>query len=291
MPHRSDAIAFGGVKNAIARVREDTESLLLSLSQTAPSQNEFTVLAVDDEPINLQVVANHLLLQRYTVIQAANGMEALTEIQNGLRPDLIILDVMMPKMSGYQVCQKIREQFPASEMPIVMLTAKNQVSDLVEGLGAGANDYLSKPVLKNELLARIKTHIELSKINTAYGRFVPHEFLRFLERDSIVDLRLGDQVQKEMSILFADIRSFTTLSEEMSPKQNFDFINSYLSRVGPVIRKHKGFIDKYIGDAVMALFPEAAEDALRAAIEMQEQVSLYNIHRQKTGYLPLAIGL
>ncbi len=291
MPHRSDAIAFGGVKNAIARVREDTESLLLSLSQTAPSQNEFTVLAVDDEPINLQVVANHLLLQRYTVIQAANGMEALTEIQNGLRPDLIILDVMMPKMSGYQVCKKIREQFPASEMPIVMLTAKNQVSDLVEGLGAGANDYLSKPVLKNELLARIKTHIELSKINTAYGRFVPHEFLRFLERDSIVDLRLGDQVQKEMSILFADIRSFTTLSEEMSPKQNFDFINSYLSRVGPVIRKHKGFIDKYIGDAVMALFPEAAEDALRAAIEMQEQVSLYNIHRQKTGYLPLAIGL
>jgi class 3 adenylate cyclase len=111
--------------------------------------------------------------------------------------------------------------------------------------------------LKNELLARIKTHIELSKINVAYGRFVPHEFLRFLGHKSIVDVHLGDQVQKEMSILFADIRNFTTLSEGMSPKENFDFLNSYLKRVGPVIRNHNGFIDKYIGDAVMALFPDA----------------------------------
>jgi two-component system sensor histidine kinase ChiS len=198
---------------------------------------------------------------------------------------------MMPKMSGYQVCQKIREQFPASEMPVVMLTAKNQVSDLVAGLDAGANDYLSKPVFKNELLARINTHINLSKINIAYGRFVPHEFLRFLGHKSIVDVRLGDQILKEMSIMFADIRDFTTLSEEISPKENFDFLNSYLSRVGPIIRQHNGFIDKYIGDAVMALFPDTADEAVQAAIAMQQQVSLYNSDRQKLGFPSLAIGI
>jgi PAS domain S-box-containing protein len=276
---------------ALARLREEAAPPQLLPSQIAPSNGQFTILVVDDEPINLQVVANHLSLQNYAIIQASNGMEALAKIESGLRPDLILLDIMMPKMSGYEVCKKIREQFPASEMPIVMLTAKNQVSDLVEGLSAGANDYLTKPVLKNELLARIKTHIELSKINAAYGRFVPQEFLRFLGHKSIVDVRLGDQVQKEMSILFADIRNFTGLSEEMSPKENFDFLNSYLNRVGPVIRNHNGFIDKYIGDAIMALFPNAPENALQAAINMQKQVSLYNEHRQEFGYTPIAIGI
>jgi two-component system sensor histidine kinase ChiS len=100
-----------------------------------------------------------------------------------------------------------------------------------------------------------KTHLRLAKINNAYGRFVPLEFLEFLDRESIIDVQLGDQVQKEMTVLFSDIRSFTTLSEQMTPKETFDFINDYLQRVGPVIRDRHGFIDKYIGDAVMALFP------------------------------------
>lgn len=275
----------------VSRVQEYSALPILAPPPTVPSTGESTILAVDDDPINLQVLANHLSLQNYAIVQATNGMEALEKIQNGLRPDLIVLDVMMPKMSGYEVCQKIREQFPANEMPIVMLTAKNQVSNLVQGLESGANDYITKPVSKNELLARIKTHIELSKINVAYGRFVPHEFLRFLGRESIVNVNLGDQVLKEMSVLFSDIRNFTTLSEVMSPKENFDFLNAYLSQVGPIIRDRNGFIDKYIGDGMMALFPDAAEDGLQAAIEMQKQVSLYNAERQKSGEFPIAIGV
>ena len=275
----------------ISRMQESLAIPAIATSRILRPNGEFTILAVDDEPINLQVVTNYLSLENYDVIPAVNGKEALDMIGNGFRPDLILLDVMMPKMSGYQVCQKIRQQFPASEMPVVMLTAKDRVSDLVEGLGVGANDYLTKPVSRNELLARIKTHIELSKINIAYGRFVPREFLRFLERDSIVDVRLGDQVLKEMSILFADIRSFTTLSEGMSPEENFNFLNSYLSRVGPVIRNRRGFIDKYIGDAVMALFPESADDALQAAISIQKEVSIYNGCQQNSGYRAIAIGI
>ncbi len=267
------------------------DEILADGSSLPVNQGSFKILIVDDEPINLQVLVNLLSLQNYSLTQASNGMEALDIINNGFKPDLILLDVMMPKMTGYELCKKIREQFLPNDLPVVLLTAKNQVSDLVEGFGAGANDYLTKPISKNELLARIKTHIRLAKINAAYGRFVPHEFLRFLERESIVDVQLGDQVQKEMSVLFADIRSFTSLSEQMSPKENFDFLNACLSQISPVIRNHNGFIDKYIGDAIMALFPQTPDDAVQAAIDMQKQVTLYNSYLQESGGQPIAIGI
>ncbi|MEQ8383005.1 MAG: ATP-binding protein [Coleofasciculus sp. A1-SPW-01] len=267
------------------------DRILIAQEAAVTPEGTFHILIVDDEPTNLQVIVNHLSLQNYAITQASSALEALELIRLGFKPDLILLDIMMPQMTGYELCKKLREQFLPNELPIVLLTAKNQISDLVEGFAVGANDYLTKPVLKNELLARIKTHLRLAKINAAYGRFVPYEFLQFLERESIVDVQLGDQVQKEMSILFADIRSFTSLSEQLSPKANFDFLNSYLGRVSPVIRNYRGFIDKYIGDAVMALFPQMADDAVQAAIEMQKQVSLYNAHRQTCGYEPIAIGI
>lgn len=253
--------------------------------------NQFNILIVDDEPINIQVLVNHLALHNYSMTQATSGAEALAIISNGFKPDLVLLDIMMPRMTGYEVCYKIREKFLPSEVPIVLLTGKNQVSDLVEGFNAGANDYLTKPFNKNELLARIKTHIQLAKLNDAYGRFVPRDFLRFLSKDSVLDIKLGDQVQKKMTILFSDIRSFTTLSEAMTPQENFNFLNSYLSEVSPVIRANNGFIDKYIGDAVMALFPESADDAVKGAIAMQKRVNLFNQVREKRGEFPISIGI
>ncbi|HEY9612840.1 response regulator, partial [Allocoleopsis sp.] len=276
---------------SIAPLQKLTNEPLIANEALTAESGEFKILIVDDEPINLQVLVNNLSLEHYAITQATNGIEALAIIERGFQPDLILLDVMMPRMTGYEVARKLREKFLAIELPIVMLTAKTQTSDIVEGFIAGANDYLTKPFSKNELLARIKTHIRLAKINAAYGRFVPHDFLRFLGHESIVDVKLGDHVQKNMTILFADIRDFTTLSEGMSPQENFNFINSYLSRVSPVIRAHNGFIDKYIGDAIMALFPESVNEALSGAIEMQKQVILYNKHRQSLGYLPITIGI
>ena len=268
-----------------------SETSVASSPKKKVFSGNFTILIVEDDPVNLQILTNYLSLENYTVFQAGDGIEALEAIENGLKPDLILLDVMMPKMSGFEVCKKLRKTFPANELPIFIVTAANNVSNVIEIFECGANDYLVKPVAKNELLARIKTHIELSKINIAYRRFVPHEFISLLGEESIVNVQLGDQVQKEMTILFSDIRAFTTLSEGMSPKENFNFINSYLSRVSPVIRQNNGFIDKYIGDAVMALFPQSAEDALQAAIEMQKQVSLYNVELIKNGSPPIAIGI
>lgn len=255
-----------------------------------PTQKVFHLLVVDDEPINLQVLVNMLALQHYTVTKANNGEQALALLQQR-KFDLVLLDIMMPRMSGYEVSRVIRETYPPDRLPIVFLTAKNQVSDIVEGFQAGANDFLTKPVAKNELLARIRTHLQLSHINAAYARFVPREFLEYLGRDSIIDVQLGDQVQRDMTILFSDIRSFTTLSEILTPKQNFDFMNDYLSRMSPVIRLNRGFIDKYLGDGIMALFPHQTEDALQAALDMLAELDIYNDERLAEGFLPIEIGI
>jgi len=256
-----------------------------------PDASRFTVLIVDDEPINRQVLLNHLSLQHYAVVEAGHGPEALELINEGLKPHLVLLDVMMPKMTGYEVCRRLREKFPANEMPILLLTAKTQVASLVEGLDAGANDYLTKPVSKNELLARIKTHLQVSNLNIAYGRFVPHQFIQLMDKQSVVDVKLGDHVEKEMTILFSDIRGFTSISETMKPQENFDFINAYLSRMEPIIAKHNGFIDKYIGDAIMALFPMSVDNAVQAAVRMLQRLLDYNSTRGRPGRPMLKIGI
>lgn len=136
----------------------------LAVSQDKVEGSPFKILIVDDEPVNLHVLINHLSLHNYTVIQASSGPEALAILQEGLIPDLILLDIMMPYMTGYEVTQKIRNMWGVNELPIVLLTAKNQESDLIMGLEMGANDYLIKPVSKNELLARIKTHIHIKEL-------------------------------------------------------------------------------------------------------------------------------
>ncbi|MEM9935548.1 MAG: adenylate/guanylate cyclase domain-containing protein, partial [Bacteroidota bacterium] len=155
----------------------------------------------------------------------------------------------------------------------------------------GANDYLTKPVSRQELLARIKTHLNLRHINTAYGKFVPREFLTSLGHDSILDARLGDGVEKEFTVFFSDIRSYTTISEQMTPKENFDFLNAYLGRVGPIIKKKYGFVNQYFGDGIMALFPRKAADAVQAAISIQKTLDSYNEERLAKNRIPVHVGI
>ena len=128
------------------------------------SGNASKILIVDDEPVNLQVLHNYLSLQNYSILHAGSGQEALKFIEEGFRPDVILLDVMMPHMTGYEVTHTLRKKWQAIEMPILLLTAKNQVQDLVQGLEAGANDYMTKPISKEELLARVKTHLSLKTL-------------------------------------------------------------------------------------------------------------------------------
>jgi class 3 adenylate cyclase len=131
----------------------------------------------------------------------------------------------------------------------------------------------------------------LRSTNLAYSRFVPADFIDYLKRGDITEVVLGDQTKTEMTVLFCDIRDFTGLTEKISPEDTFRFLNAYLRRVGPVIRKNNGFIDKFMGDGIMALFPKSAEDALKAAVQIQEVVREYNIHRLKSNYQPVDVGI
>ena len=125
----------------------------------------------------------------------------------------------------------------------------------------------------------------------ATGKFVPYEFIGALGRSLITDVKLGDQVEKIVTVLFSDIREYTTLSEKMTPEENFRFVCSFNERMGPVIRRHNGFINQYLGDAIMAIFPGNAADALSAAVEMQKEVDELNAERRLKNELPIRIGV
>lgn len=131
----------------------------------------------------------------------------------------------------------------------------------------------------------------LEETTKAFARFVPKEFLAFLGKPSIHEVVLGDQVQKNMAILFSDIRDFTALSERLSPNQNFNLINAYLNRMAPEVRRHGGIIDSYIGDAIMALYAAGSAGALRSALAMRTRLIEYNTGRTRAGYAPLEMGI
>ncbi|MEK8016252.1 MAG: adenylate/guanylate cyclase domain-containing protein, partial [Candidatus Parabeggiatoa sp.] len=132
---------------------------------------------------------------------------------------------------------------------------------------------------------------KLFQLNKAYERFVPHAFLSLLGKQSIIDINLGDQIETEMTIFFADIRGFTSISEQMTPQDNFDFINNYFGQMEPIIIQYQGIIDKYIGDAIMAVFPYSADDAISAAITMLKTLVKYNQILQRAGLPTLKIGI
>lgn len=274
-----------------------------------------SILVVDDNPKNLKLLSSMLTQQGYKVRSVTNGSMALTA-SRAAPPDLILLDINMPDMHGYEVCQQLKAEPSTSAIPVIFVSALDDVLDKVKAFRVGGVDYIPKPFQVEEVLVRVETHLklrrlqqqlqatnddlehrvaertaDLERLNVAYERFVPRQFLSLLQKQNIIETALGDHVQREMTIMFSDMRSFTTLSETMTPQENFAFINAYLRRVSPIIRKHHGLIDKYIGDAIMALFPRCADDAVQAAIEMNQAVARYNVERTAAGYQAIQIGI
>lgn len=168
---------------------------------------------------------------------------------------------------------------------------------LLEPAGAGAFTVLASLTIIRRVGDAFDEAENLSayvdSVSTSVKRFIPAEFMDYLQKTDVTDLKLGDHVEKEMTIFFSDIRGFTQLSESLTEEQTFAFINSYLARMVPVIKERGGFVDKYVGDAIMALFPDAggADQALRAALEMQSRVVEYNRHRASVGYRPIEMGI
>lgn len=161
---------------SVAQVSAETNLqipfLRTDLGRKTPSQltkltdkEFFNILIVDDDPVNLQVLYNFLSLEEeFITTRASSGIEALSFMENGLKPDAILLDVMMPKMTGYEVTRQLRKLWRVDELPILLVTAKNQMMDLVIGLECGANDYLTKPIVREELLARLKVHLQVRRL-------------------------------------------------------------------------------------------------------------------------------
>ena len=286
--------------------------------------NEATeaILLVDDNPTNLQLLFETLDGRGYKLLIAKDGNAALS-IARKACPNLILLDIMMPEIDGYEVCRQLKADPATAEIPVIFLSALTDTKDKVQGLDLGAVDYVTKPFQPDEVIARVNTHLtvyrlkkaldqknnelqeanefleervkertaELVELNTAYERFVPREFLSLLKKESILEVKLGDQTAQQMTVLFSDIRGWTTLSEEMTAQESFNFINAFLNRVSPVISAHQGFIDNFQGDGMMALFPESADDGVQAAIAMHAAVSEYNEARKKKDYQPIGIGV
>jgi len=273
------------------------------------------ILAVDDQPENLGLLSRVLEMAQFDVRAATSGQAALQAARADL-PDLILMDISMPGMDGFEVCKKLKADPKTKDVPVVFLTGRSDTEHLVKGFELGAVDYITKPFNNSELLHRINTHLELSHLrksleqqvseqtneilaansemeesNRVYSSFVPREFLTQLGRDNILDVKLGDHVQTEMTILFADIFDFTRLSEKMGPQASFRFINAYLSWISPIIRMNNGFIDKYIGDAIMAIFPQSADDALQSAVGMQQAMQRFNEQFVAAGIPPIRIGI
>ncbi|MGD9042679.1 MAG: response regulator [Desulfobacterales bacterium] len=287
------------------------------------SNNETeAILLVDDNPTNLQLLFETLDGRGYKLLIAKDGKTALS-IARKAGPNLILLDIMMPEIDGYEVCRQLKADPATAEIPVIFLSALTDTKDKVQGLDLGAVDYVTKPFQPDEVIARVNTHLtvyrlkkaldqknkelqeanelleervkkrtaQLQELNIAYQRFVPREFLNLLAKESILDVILGDQTAQQMTVMFSDIRGWTTLSEDMTAQESFNFINAFLNRVSPVINAHRGFIDNFQGDGMMALFPEAADDAVRAAIAMHAAVSEYNTDRKQKGFQPIGIGV
>ncbi len=143
---------------------------------------------------------------------------------------------------------------------------------------------------KDAIASNQQALLKLQQTEQSFARLIPHQLLTLLERDSIVDVKLGDQIERKLTVMFSDIRYFTTLSETMTPQETFNFLNSYLNVMEPIIGMHRGIIDKYMGDAILALFTQGADDAVSGAIHMLEKLGEYNNGRARAGYEPIHIG-
>ncbi len=250
-------------------------------------------------------------------VATATAAQAM-ELVSAREVDLLLLDLIQASSDVFALLRAAGPETGKTSRVPVIVTAPETANDRIQAcLQRGAEDYIYTPFdAANALLVTRRIELCLHRkhlreftvrlrtarpdagetatielYSNASNRFVPREFLQQLQRQTLADVRLGDHVQAKMAVFFSDIRDFTALSEGMTPQQNFDFLNSYLKRATPIIRTNHGFIDKYIGDAIMALFAREPGDALSAGVELQKALVTYNAGRKQAGYQPIRIGI
>jgi two-component system sensor histidine kinase ChiS len=268
--------------------------------------SSWKLLVVDDEAAvhdvtRLALAAFSFEGRPLRLLSAYSAAEAETMLAKHPDTAVILLDVVMETdAAGLEFVHHVRTVEKNHLVRIILRTGQpghapeNRV--IVE---YDINDYKHKADLTSQrlftaVIGALRSYRDLryiSEFSQALRRFVPEELTRILGKRSIVDVDLGDHVEGNMGVVFSDLRAFTTLSERLSPDETFRFLNEYLREIGPVTRAHGGYIDKYVGDAILAIFPNGPDDALAAALAMQRQVDVFNQTRAQAGEPPVTIGV
>jgi len=282
---------------------------------TAPAK----ILVVDDTPQNVKLLADLLGAKGYRVVTAASGPQAL-ELVNKERPDLVLLDVVMPEMSGYEVCRKIRETPATAILPVVMVTALDPAQERVKGLDAGADDFLTKPINQPELLARVRSLLrikqlydQLADLNRTLEQRVQDQVaqldrlgrLRRFFSPQLAELIVSGDAEdplkshrREITVVFLDLRGFTAFAETAEPEEVMGVLREYHGEMGQLILAHEGTLERFTGDGMMIFFndpvpvADPAERAIRMALAMRGHVDELAVKWRKRGHdLSVGIGI
>ncbi len=301
-------------------------SLPFTPNRIASVNTPAKILVVDDIPRNVKLLADLLTVKGYNVVTASSGREALVQVETE-RPDLVLLDVVMPEMSGYEVCRAIRGQPATAMLPVIMVTALDPGEERVKGIEAGADDFLTKPINQPELLARVRS---LLRIKALYDT-VQSQATQLADWNKTLEQRVEHQVtqlenlgrlkrffspqlaelivaggaedplkthRREVTVVFLDLRGFTAFAETAEPEEVMGVLREYHSEMGKLILEHEGTLERFTGDGMMIFFndpvlvPNPAERAIRMALVMRERVQELTVKWRKLGYeLDFGVGI
>lgn len=274
---------------------------------TAGRQDAPNILVVDDTPANLEVLSGMLKESRYKIRAAISGELALQAARND-PPDLVLLDINMPGMDGYEVCRRLKADEKLKEIPVIFLSSLDEMKDKVKAFNVGGVDYITKPYRIEEVQARVETHLTLKAakeylkdknrfLEYTFSRFVSPEVVEAMKQKPISELLKMERC--ELTVLFADLRGFTTLANELAPEAVQETLNSFLEVTVAGVQEAGGMMDKFLGDGFMALFGAPfrqeghARRALNAAVSIQQAHRAWMEKRSAAGLpcRPLGIGL
>ncbi len=284
------------------------------------------ILIVDDNETNRDILVTRLGTHGYELTQAADGEEALAAAKEQL-PDLILLDVMMPKLDGVEVCRRLKGDPNLPFMPIILVTAKTDSKDVVAGLEAGADEYLTKPIDQLALVARVKSVLRLKELHdqvraqaddlASWNRTLEQRVeqqLSEIERVSRLKRFLSPQVtelilssgddkvleshRRAITVLFCDLRGFTAFSEMAEPEEVMSVLREYHAVLGTLVHKYQGTLERFAGDAILVLFndplplPDPSGQAVQMAVDMRDQVAQLLVKWRKLGHdLGFGVGI
>ncbi|MDY7040965.1 MAG: response regulator [Chloroflexota bacterium] len=263
------------------------------------------VMIADDSFENVELLTTVLSDRGYEVVVAFDGEEALVKAREET-PDLLLLDIMMPKIDGYEVCRQLKADSKTKRIPILMLSARGAIPDRVKGLDLGAEDYFTKPFNIKELMARVQARLRAKhreddlldtekRVRDTFQRYVSTRVVeRLLCNPKRVEL---GGLKQEVTVLFADLRGFTALAEHLPPERLIGVLNGYLSAGAQPILDHDGTINQYAGDEIMAIFnaPLHQEDhvlrAVKAGLVIHERLRVYNATLEPDLRLNCGVGI